>query len=168
MNAIFFGAKRAYQGILRVARKRLAPIGLTPARFDLLWALIHYGEGWRGESDPLTQSELRRRLGVTASTVCRMLQSLEALGLVRREVVEEDQRQRYVELTNKAFACLRSRRTALLRAAQRLVDRALSFGEPRDRDRCFRDMCVLEEYLDAMRARFGDTAGRLYPWHPDD
>jgi DNA-binding MarR family transcriptional regulator len=170
MNAMFFGTKRAYHGILRVTRKRLAPSGLTPARFDLLWTVMRYGERDRGCvcKAPLTQSGLRRKLGVTASTVCRMLESLETLGFVRRRVAPEDRRQRYVELSNSAFAWLRSARTALLRAAQRLLDRALSFGQQRDRDECFGHMCVLEGYLDEMRARFGDTAGRPYPWHPDD
>jgi DNA-binding MarR family transcriptional regulator len=167
---MFFGTKRAYHGILRVTRKRLAPSGLTPARFDLLWAVMRYGERDRECvcKAPLTQSGLRRKLGVTASTVCRMVTSLEALGFVRRRVALEDRRQRYVELTNRAFAWLRSACTTLLRAAQRLLDRALSFGEPRDRGSCFEHMCVLEDYLDAMRARFGDTAARIYPWHPDD
>jgi DNA-binding MarR family transcriptional regulator len=169
MNAMFFGVKRAHHGILRVTRKRLAPSGLTPARFDMLWTLMRYGEpDGQCRPTPLTQSRLRRKLGVTASTVCRMLQSLEALGFVRREVATEDRRQRYVVLTNKTFAWLRSTRTALLRAAQRLLDRALSFGQPRDREQCSGHMCVLEDYLDGMRARFGDTAARIYPWHPDD
>jgi DNA-binding MarR family transcriptional regulator len=170
MNAMFFGTKRAYHGILRVTRRRLAPSGLTPARFDLLWSVMRYGERDRECvcKTQLTQSGLRRKLGVTASTVCRMLKSLEALGFVRRKVALEDRRQRIVELSNRAFAWLRSTRTTLLRAAQRLVDRALSFGQPRDRDACSGHMCVLEDYLDGMRARFGDTAARIYPWHPDD
>jgi DNA-binding MarR family transcriptional regulator len=137
----------------------------------MLWTLQRYGEPDSHcvrKPTPLTQSGLRRKLGVTASTVSRMLKSLETLGFVRRRIALEDGRQRYVELTNRAFAWLRSTRTALLRAAQRHLDRALSFGGRRDRGACFQHMCVLEEYLDAMRERFGDSAGRPYLWHPDD
>jgi DNA-binding MarR family transcriptional regulator len=165
MNAIFFGAKRAYHSILRVTRKRLASFGLTAARFDLLFAII----GRDAKADrPVLQSKLRRKLGVTGSTVCRMLQSLEKLNLVRREVDEGDRRQRYVELTNKGLACIRAARAVLLRVGQKLVNRAISFGNRRDPVACFRNMVTLEEYFDAIREDYGDTAARLYLWHPDD
>jgi DNA-binding MarR family transcriptional regulator len=162
MHAIFFGTKRAFHGILRVTRKRFASFGLTAARFDLLWALIGHGNRcW-----PVTQSKLRRELGISASTVCRMLQSLEALDLVRREVDPADLRQRLVELTNKGFTCMRAARKVLLRVAKRLVNRAFTFGE--DFEGCLAHTDTLESYLTAMRRRYGDTARLYYPWHPDD
>jgi DNA-binding MarR family transcriptional regulator len=164
MHAIFFGTKRAFHGILRVTRKRLASFGLTAARFDLLWALIGHGDRcWPG-----TQSKLRRKLGVSASTVCRMLQSLEALDLVRREVDQADRRQRFVELTNKGFACMRTARKVLLRMARRLLNRAFTFGKHRAPEECFEHTETLESYLADMRARYRDTATLYYPWHPDD
>ena len=88
MNVIFFGLKRAYHGTLRVTREALAKLGLTPARFDLLYIVAK-------EGGTLLQRELQRALGVVAATVSRMLTSLEELGLVEREVVEEDHRCRH-------------------------------------------------------------------------
>ena len=79
MNAIFFGLKRAYHGTLRIYRHALARQGLTAARFDLLYAAREY------RRHGVRQSSLRRALGVSAPTVSRMVASLEALGLLRRE-----------------------------------------------------------------------------------
>ena len=39
MDAIFFGLKRAFHGSLRIARFALTALGLTAARFDMLYAL---------------------------------------------------------------------------------------------------------------------------------
>src|SRR5579859_5349878 len=97
MHAILFSLKRAYHGTLSVTRPALARLGLTPARFDLLYIVATW---------PLNskrQSDLRRELGVTAPTVCRMLKSLEELGLVTRAREGRDTRQRFVALTRKGL-----------------------------------------------------------------
>jgi hypothetical protein len=39
MDATFFSLKRAFHGTLRLTRVTLAKLGLTAARFDLLYAL---------------------------------------------------------------------------------------------------------------------------------
>ena len=39
MHAIFFGLKRAHHGTLRITRRALIALGLTAARFDLLYAV---------------------------------------------------------------------------------------------------------------------------------
>jgi DNA-binding MarR family transcriptional regulator len=164
MNAIFFGAKRAFHGILRVTRRPLQSLGLTAARFDLLFTLL---EGHAAGST--RQSDLRRTLGVTAPTVSRMVRSLEQLGLVTRERSPyDDRRQRWVRLTDAGLQRIRHARRALLRAAKRLLCQAITFGKHRDPDECFFHMCTLESYLHGMREEYGDTARRLYPWHPDD
>jgi DNA-binding MarR family transcriptional regulator len=158
VNSTFFGAKRAYHSILRVTRKPLASHGLTAARFDLLFALFARHESL---GERLTQRELRGELGVGGSTVCRMLRSLEALGLVRRERALEDRRHRWVELTDKGLKCIRAARDVLLGAAYRLLERAIC----RDPDpyEGFLEIAQLERYLDAMRAEYGDTATLSYP-----
>src|SRR5882757_5085939 len=92
MDKIFFGLKRAYYGTLRVTRRSLARIGLTAARFDLLYILEKAG-------GQMPQREIQRALGVAGSTVSRMLRSLEDLGLVLREIMLEDHRRTWVELT---------------------------------------------------------------------
>jgi DNA-binding MarR family transcriptional regulator len=106
VNVVFFSVKRAYHSTLRVFRRALAGLGLTAARFDLLYIVLKE----RG----LPQRELQRALGVAAPTVSRMLASLEELGLVAREVAEDDCRQRYVELTKLG-------RRSVVRAARALI-----------------------------------------------
>jgi DNA-binding MarR family transcriptional regulator len=169
MNAIFFASKRAFHGVLRVTRKPLKSLGLTAARFDLLYALM------AGRSEDLIvngrlQSDLRRMLGVSASVISRMLQSLERLGLVGRERPAQggDRRQRLVRLTAAGIECIAAAHKKLVRAAKRLVYEAICFGKHRDPGAQFVHMAQLESYLRAMRTHYGDTASLAYPWHPDD
>src|SRR5689334_22171797 len=122
MDSIFFGLKRAHQGTLRFARLALAPFGLTPARFDLLYAL--HTVPVRG----MLQSLLRRVLGVTAPTVSRMLRSLEGLGLLVRRRSHPGARQRWVQLTEQGIGAVRRALYLLVSsgAAALAVDCALS------------------------------------------
>src|SRR5260370_26285627 len=167
MNAVFFASKRAFHGVLRVTRKPLRSLGLTAARFDLMFALLKRDMARVGGST--RQNDWRRTCGVTASVVRRMLRSLEALGWVRRTRPLYDRRQREVSLTEPGRGCIRTAYKALFRAAQRLVDRAICFGEHRDRNARFWHMTTLENYLDGMRRYYCDIASLYYPWgHPDD
>ena len=165
MNAIFFGLKRAFHGTLRVSRSALKACGLTAARFDLLYALNKRPR--RAEA----QCTLTRELGVTRSTVSRMLASLEALGLVHRTRVPRDRRQRSVALTAAGRARIQRAVFRLQRAgsAQLAVDSAL--GGERWYDAhvyCFFAMAALDQALSNIRQAFGDFATLYYPWHPDD
>src|ERR1700733_5812527 len=101
MNAISFGLKRAYHGTLRIARSTFAVLGLTAARFDMLYAIHQKAPA------PMVQSALRGVLGVTSPTISRMLGSLEELGLIRRTRIPSDQRQRSIELTDAGRASVR-------------------------------------------------------------
>jgi DNA-binding MarR family transcriptional regulator len=158
MNVLFFSLKRAFHGTLRVFRRELSRLGLTAARFDLLYIVL--------KEKGLLQRELQRALGVAASTVSRMLGSLEELGLIVREVAEDDGRQRYVMLTEAG-------RQSVLRAARSLIhsgvvdltiDSALSpalWHDPvvrwRARHECLRP-------LDLLRRAFRDLATPEYPF----
>jgi len=167
MNAIFFASKRAFHGVLRVTRGPLGTLGLTAARFDLMFALLRRDTVGIGGST--RQSDLRRTLGVTASVVSRMLRSLEARGWVRRTRACSDRRQREVSLTEPGRARILTAYKALFRAAQRLVRQAICFGRQRDRNARFWHIATLEQYLDGMRRNYGDIASLYYPWgHPDD
>ena len=103
MHFVLFGFKRAHHATLRITRPILAEYGLTPARLDLLQVLrcreLAYIQ--------LFQTGIRRILGVSAPTVCRMLQALERLGLVTRRRDSRDLRQRRVSLTDRARVLLR-------------------------------------------------------------
>jgi DNA-binding MarR family transcriptional regulator len=169
VNAITFGTKRAFQGFVRVTRKQLVDLGLTAARFDLLTVLVRCRPGELC-APGVRQSEIRRKLGVTAPVVTRMLRALEGLGLVRRwREQDQDRRQVRVELTVAGERCILKAHEVMLPAVSRMVYRAICFGEHRNADARFRHMDTLESYMESMRGRFGDTARLYYPWgHPDD
>jgi DNA-binding MarR family transcriptional regulator len=100
MHTLGFALKRGFQSWLRQARALLRTYGITPARYDMLFAIDDAPGG------VLLQSALRPRLGVTAPTISTMLTSLEDLGLVRRAVYVRDRRERVVRLTMKGKRCL--------------------------------------------------------------
>jgi DNA-binding MarR family transcriptional regulator len=164
MHAIFFGLKRAWHSTLRMARRTLAAFGLTAARFDLLYAL--YALPLRGAS----QSELRRTLGVSRTTVSRMLASLEDLGLVKRRLDFGDRRQRRVDLTRQGLRCIGQavRRLIYTGAASLAVDVGLVGFRWHDDTACFVATGHVESQLDGIRRRYGDRATLDYPWHLDD
>jgi DNA-binding MarR family transcriptional regulator len=162
MNAIFFGLKRAHHGVLRITRRGLAKLGLTAARFDMMYVVYEH----RG----LRQSSLRRALGVSAPTVSRMLASLEELGLLKRKTAFGYRRQRFVSLTAVGLRCIRRAIRLFIRwgAAQLAVDSALCPDRWFDDTECFVAMQTLEGLLCSVRRAYGDVASLHFPWHPDD
>jgi DNA-binding MarR family transcriptional regulator len=167
MNAIAFGTKRAFHAFLRFGRKHFARVGLTAARFDLMYAV--HGDPRRKESYGSFQKDLPARLGVTAGVVSRMLRSLEELGLLTRKPPSCDRRQRHVALTDAGLTCLQDAWSLLVRLVRRFVCEAICFGKHRDPEQRFWRMTELESYLDVLRDDFGDTATLYYRWgHPDD
>jgi DNA-binding MarR family transcriptional regulator len=168
MHAAFFGLKRAYWGSLRTTRRRLTAMGLTAARFDMLYVL------WEMPLRlPVSQKEITRELGVTRPVVSRMLKSLREIGLVTRARALHDRRTWEIELTAQGRARIRRAVRFFVRrgAAWRCVQRGLCPGMPKGKKRerlAFWPMCQLEEMLDKLRRGF-HARGRLhYPWHPDD
>jgi DNA-binding MarR family transcriptional regulator len=167
VHAVFFGLKRAHQGTLRITRKVLVALGLTAARFDLLYAVNKARRG-------MIQSALRRVLGVTRATVSRMLASLEELGLVRRTVPREDRRQKLVELTTKGWWRIARAHRHLTRSgwAQLAIDSALA-GQYAGYRWCDEAACreateSLQVMLDDLRRGFHDFATLDYPSGPQD
>ena len=165
MNALFFGLKRAHHGALRITRRALLRLGLTAARFDLLYVVNESGSGRR-----VLQRGLRRALGVSAPTVSRMVDSLEALGLVQRERCSVDRRMRYVRLTEAGRRCIRKAIRRFVRSgwAQLAVDGALDPERWYDESECLYATDVCESTLRRFRRAYGDVATLHYRWHPDD
>jgi DNA-binding MarR family transcriptional regulator len=171
VNAIFFGLKRAFHGTLRVTRSLLVRLGLTAARFDLMFAL----PSGRDAESGMLQSKLRRQLGVSRPTVSRMLASLEALGFVRRERDERDRRQLRVSLTKRGRAVIHRAKGIFIRTGliQLVLDTALGSDITGNRWYDEAHCMVAREALDAMLGRvrheYGDFAKLRYPsWHPED
>jgi DNA-binding MarR family transcriptional regulator len=176
MNAIYFAAKRVFHGFLRITRGPLKDNGITAARFDLMY-IVHTRDPEGGRQERVWQSELWRTLGVTPSVVSRMLQSLEALGMIRREVPRRvhrrqrgvDRRQREVSLTEKGRQCIREADRMVVRWVRRFVYEVICWGKHRDPEERFTHMSTLEDYLHALRRYSRDSATLYYAWgHPDD
>jgi DNA-binding MarR family transcriptional regulator len=162
MHNVFFGLKRAYHGTLRVTRRALARLGLTAARFDLLHILDKAG----GE---MPQRELQRALGVAASTVSRMLSSLEDLGLVDREIMLEDYRRTWVELTRAGRRCVRRAAGLIIHTGwvQLAVDSALCPSRWYSETACLLATAACERTIGRLRHAFGDVATLDYPRTPE-
>jgi DNA-binding MarR family transcriptional regulator len=166
MHGIFFGLKRAHQSTLRIARPMLSKVGLTAARFDLLYALKDRRSG-------MLQGRLQRTLGVSRATVSRMLSSLEDLGLVKREVDDGDRRRKRVILTPLGRERIVMAHKQLTRSgwAQLAIDSALGSegrSESWCRGPCIQQMALLDDLLGALRLGFYDTGNLDYPWDPPE
>ena len=162
MDAVFFSLKRGFHATLRCSRPLLARVGLTPARFDVLYAL--------GRSDgPRTQSALRRMLGLARATISEMLAALEHLGWVQRRRDHDDRRTHRVALTDDGRAALEHAYAACVASGvvPLAVDSALSRGDAEVDPFASHDQ--LHFLCKLVRRFFGETAiAELYPWHPDE
>lgn len=74
---------------------RLRPHGLSQATWQALWHLSQSPGG-------LAQAELAEHLGIEGPTLVRLLDRLEADGLVERRSLASDRRRKQVRLTAKA------------------------------------------------------------------
>lgn len=75
--------------------RRLVGLGLSQARWLVLLHLSRFDA-------PPTQRELAQSVGVEGPTLARLLDGLEAQGLVSRQSVEEDRRAKKISLRPKA------------------------------------------------------------------
>lgn len=161
MDKIFFGLKRAYYGTLRVTRRPLASMELTAARFDLLYILEKAG-------GQMPQRAIQRALGVARSTVSRMLRSLEDLGLVEREILLEDQRCMWVELTNSGRRSVLAAARLLIRTGRvkTAVEGALCPSGRENESACLLARGACDRTLRRFRYAYGDVATLEYPLVP--
>jgi DNA-binding MarR family transcriptional regulator len=120
MHYVTYPFKRAHHISLKVLRPIAARHGLTPARFDLLKLLLG------GNHEPSViphQVALAKVLNVCRSTICKMVRSLEAAGLLVREVNHYDRRYRFLKLTRHGRRCLRGvMKTLRSREIDRMFD----------------------------------------------
>ncbi len=168
MDQIFFGLKRAFHRTLRVGQELTAEFGLTPARFDLLWAM----RNWQYTCGaPLSQRQLRDILGVSAATLSRMLRALEKLWLVWRGPREGALKSsRELCLTPRGLMLIRGAAKRLYRSgrARRIIDRAMRWWPKSTKREDFEHREYLDDTLQQIRTSLGDPAWHSYPWHPDD
>jgi DNA-binding MarR family transcriptional regulator len=115
---------------------------------------------------PLTQSEVRKQLGVSAPVVSRMVRSLVARGWVRQSRDDYDKRQRTLELTEEGIAALLAAFRQVGRFAMRLLIR--TFCGQRDRRWADRSEAMqrADSFFTRLRWACGDTGrvGYSWPW----
>jgi DNA-binding MarR family transcriptional regulator len=109
MDAVMFSLKRAFHKSIEAGLVLTTPFGLTPARFDLLHALV----GTNRDRTMTRQCTLARQLGVSAPTVSIMVTALERLGLVER-LRDEKGRTCGLMITEKGKKCITAALHALL------------------------------------------------------
>lgn len=74
---------------------RIAPFGLTEARWLVLLSLARRGDG-------ITQTTLAARLRIEGPTLVRTLDWLQRQGFVERRITPQDRRAKTIHLTEKA------------------------------------------------------------------
>ncbi|CAN5161079.1 hypothetical protein BH09MYX1_BH09MYX1_07200 [soil metagenome] len=159
---MFFEMKQAHLTAVRFGREWTEPLGLTPARLDMLRAILEYG------SFGIPQSRLRHSLSVTKTVISVMVRSLERLKFVERKRHPTDKRTYWVSLTASAKAALReiyyqSMTQGLLKLA--LISAFLK--PPFDpRNELEGILSHLRDRLLAFREAYG--IGVFNPWEPND
>jgi DNA-binding MarR family transcriptional regulator len=93
--------------------EQLAPLGLTPAQERALRMIT------RGEEPP-RMAEIAERLGIVPRSLTTVIDSLEAAGLVRREIDPRNRRAILLHLTERGAAVRDDLREARRRAAEEL------------------------------------------------
>lgn len=95
-ECISFQLGKAYQQINQLAKKRLAPFGITPVQYALLKVL------W--QRDGQSGADLGERLRLDGATITGVLDRLEHAGLVERRAHAVDRRVNQVFLTGQGCA----------------------------------------------------------------
>lgn len=75
--------------------ERLRPLGLSQGTWLTLWNLSWFPAG-------LGQAELAERLGIEGPTLVRLLDRLQADGLIERRAATHDRRRKVIVLTTRA------------------------------------------------------------------
>ena len=162
MHHIFFSLKRTHHRALSYSRKFMVPGELTPARFDMLYAID------QNRGPVFWQSHLRRLLGVTAQTISRMVISLEELGYITRKKNDFDRRQIDIRMTDLGNSVFRFVEDFAITCSNIDFIVTGAFAVLWYSASAIDDLMAFEEFLRRARDRLWDTATLRYPWHPDD
>ncbi|AXF55333.1 MarR family winged helix-turn-helix transcriptional regulator [Salicibibacter kimchii] len=92
-DCLHFILGKALQQVKQTSKAKLAPYGVTPVQFGLLYFL------WK--KDGQLGSELRERLQMDSATVTGIIDRLEQGGFIERRFNHSDRRYRLIFLTEK-------------------------------------------------------------------
>lgn len=156
MHFLMFRFKRAHLRSLAIARKLAKELqGLTPARYDIMYALSH------GAECQMLQCDLWRALGISRAAVSVMVRRLMALGFLRRWRSLADKRTFVVAFTTEGAEAMRLAYLFLNhhRTLRVLYERA--FGD----DPALSDIAAknLDWAVNRVARYFRDTSWSLYP-----
>src|ERR1700689_1444636 len=161
MHQLPFALKRAHHATLKLLQPIAARNGLTPARFDLLYVL----HAKTGDVEPY-QFRIAKFLGLSRSTICKMVRAMEKLGLVERsrEIIF-DQRRRRVTLTRYGRRCIRLVLKAIRRREiEKPLLESVSFWKCSTRDKRFDFILDLTDHV--RRVLIGLCDGAYYWFYP--
>jgi DNA-binding MarR family transcriptional regulator len=102
MDTVALELKRAFHSSIKVGLMMTRKFGLTPSRFQLMFAIKCERQAW------YSQRTLRDLLGVAASTLSRMIDALVKRGFLRRRRKPGDRRRNELRLTlfgKRALGC---------------------------------------------------------------
>ncbi len=159
MHSAVFEVKTAHLSAQVIARQLARQIDLTPARFDLLFA-IHSVQPYPGRR----QDELAQMLHVSTSNVSRMVRALVGLGWIERTRDHEDRRTWRLRLSERAQEVMLGAAPFPMKGAQKAVRKLICGGEP------FIDVMIrMEEMMYRFRRMTGRPHTFLYSYgHPDE
>jgi DNA-binding MarR family transcriptional regulator len=105
--------QRLMKRLRHAQAEQLAPLGLTPAQERALRMITR-------SEEPPRMAEIAGRLGIVPRSLTTVIDSLEAAGLVRREIDPRNRRAILLHLTERGTAVRDDLRQARRRAAEDL------------------------------------------------
>ena len=122
MHRVTWDVKRVFLRLAKVRRHLMLRWGLTPDRFDMLFAIRCERRFW------FPQRRLRELLGVCASTISRMIDSLVRIGFLVKRRIETDKRCCELHITKHGKRTLRCMFGNLIKSglARQVVGHALA------------------------------------------
>ena len=139
---------RAHEEHRKRADAVLDKYGLAPAEFDVLATLRRSPEPYA-----LTPSEIQQGLFITSGGLTKVLQQLEAKGLVGRSTSEADRRSKPVHLSPVAIGLIENVMADLIAATEAPIKEMMSEAEIRE----------LTRLLNRFQPACGDPAGGPRP-----
>ena len=162
MHQLLFSLKRTHLRALALSRHAIRPYPLTPARYDMLFAMRkHAGPHFK-------QSDLRRLFGITSATMSRMAISLEKLGYIARERYAYDRRQLLIRLTEEGARVLSTVEYEVVDYGMIDFGVTCAFAVNWYSESAISELYNLEERFHFARGQLFDRASFYYDWHPDN
>ena len=162
MHQLLFSLKRTHLRALALQRHAIRPFPLTPARFDMLFAMRKHA------SSHFKQSDIRRLLGINSATTSRMVRSLVKLGFIEREVYPYDRRQLLIRLTKEGTRVLETVEYEIVDYGMIDFGVTCAFAVKWYSEDAVSELLNLEDRFHFARGQLFDRATFYYDWHPDN